>query len=245
VRFLLELGLIEGGRETLTRWAPGLRGVPPLHSFGSVKYALSRSAEPFFLRFDYEPLAEAGDVRIFRNKHALPLGFTYEKRISPEEFAKLSSKAKAAALYKAFVVDEKIYGGAAAFPAVKAAELPADFAREEYLRDAALLGRETLDVSEHGPNRIRGSITLASRKLLFFSIPFDPGWSARVDGRDVTPAQVNIGFTGLFLEQGKHEVELKYEPPYLGLSAAVSLAAILLYCGLLLLRARPSAKPQL
>ncbi|PIU19230.1 MAG: hypothetical protein COT18_08665 [Elusimicrobia bacterium CG08_land_8_20_14_0_20_59_10] len=238
VRFLLEMGLIEGGRETLTRWAPGLRGVPPLHSFGSVKYALSRSAEPLFRRFDYELVSAAGDIKVFRNKYALPLGFTYEKRMSPAEFAKLSPAAKAAALYKAFVADEDVYVEATAFPEMKAAEMPAGFLRAEYARDVERLGRETLDITQHGQNLIRGGINLASRKLLFFSIPFDPGWSAKVDGRGVKPAMVNIGFTGLFLEKGRHEVELRYEPPYLKLSAAMSLAAMLLYCGLLFLRAR-------
>ena len=43
------------------------------------------------------------------------------------------------------------------------------------------------------------------------------------------PILCNIGFMGLFLEPGKHVIDLFYKPPYLGLSLVASLVGILVY----------------
>ena len=233
IRFLREMRLIQGDDEAQTRWAPGLRGVFSLYSFGSVKYCLSKVEKPFLLPFGYAPLAEVGDVKILENKNALPLGFTYEKYISLEEFRKIPAEAKVSALYKAFVIDENAYKEPAGYTVFTAQDAARTCTWAEHLKDIARLGRETLVISEHRQNIIRGKITLASKKLLFFSIPFDPGWSANVDGENVKPIMVNIGFTGLFLEKGRHDIELSYAPPYFKLGAFISLAAIFIYCCLL------------
>lgn len=233
IRFLREIALVRGNSEARTRWAPGLLGAPPLHSFASVKYAFSRSERPLVLKFGYVPLAAVGDVRMFENKYALPLGFVYAQRIAPADFHKLTQSAKIAVLYKACVVDTHVYNEASAYPESHAGAVTGNYTFSQYAFDIARLKRETLSVSEHGQNRVKGKITLAGKGILFFSIPFDRGWRAKVDGKNVRPARVNIGFMGLFLDSGAHEIELEYTPPYLAASAAVSLAALLLYGWLL------------
>lgn len=51
--------------------------------------------------------------------------------------------------------------------------------------------------------------------MLLFSIPFDKGWTAKVDGAAVPLERVDIGFMGLVLEKGEHRVELEYRVPSL------------------------------
>jgi hypothetical protein len=66
---------------------------------------------------------------------------------------------------------------------------------------------------------------------------FDPGWTARVDGRPVEPVPANGIFLGLALGVGRHSVELAYRPR--GLAAGASLTVLALAAGALLLaRAR-------
>ena len=84
-------------------------------------------------------------------------------------------------------------------------------------------------ITGHSQNRIDGRIRLARRKLLFFSIPYDKGWSATVDGRAARLRLVNIGFMGLPLDAGEHEVELRFTPPLRKPGAIVSLAGLAVY----------------
>ena len=70
---------------------------------------------------------------------------------------------------------------------------------------------------------------------MFFSIPYDKGWSATVDGKRADLLLINTGFIGLILEKGPHTVDLRFTPPYRMEGAVVSLISLLAY-GFLLYR---------
>ena len=89
VRFLEETGLITKGDETATRWITGFRNFPLLQTFGNVKYHLSKSEKPEFLRFGFDSLARIEGITILKNKYYLPFGYTYDKYIEFDDFVKL------------------------------------------------------------------------------------------------------------------------------------------------------------
>ncbi len=89
VRFLEETGLIQKGDETATRWLTGLRGYPLLQTFGNVRYHLSKSENPEFLRFGFDSISTKEGITILKNKFALPFGYTYNKYIESEDFISL------------------------------------------------------------------------------------------------------------------------------------------------------------
>ena len=72
-----------------------------------------------------------------------------------------------------------------------------------------------------------GMIELNQPGMLFFTIPFDPGWKAIVNGEPAELLRVNIGFSGLQLPAGKHAIELRYQLPYFKLSLAISILSIM------------------
>ena len=53
-----------------------------------------------------------------------------------------------------------------------------------------------------------------------------------IDGRPAEPILCNVGFIGLYLEQGKHDIELFYKPPWYAFSLAASLIGLLIYLAL-------------
>jgi uncharacterized membrane protein YfhO len=65
--------------------------------------------------------------------------------------------------------------------------------------------------------------------MLFFSIPFDKGWSAKVDGKKEPLFMINIGFTGLLLDKGEHNIELSFLPPFYYTGAYISLISVFLF----------------
>jgi uncharacterized membrane protein YfhO len=64
---------------------------------------------------------------------------------------------------------------------------------------------------------------------LFFSIPYDQGWTAIVDGQKIRPLRVNIGFMGIILDAGDHSVELQYEVPYYYKGLIISIFSLFTY----------------
>ncbi|MCF0103828.1 MAG: YfhO family protein [Eggerthellaceae bacterium] len=65
-------------------------------------------------------------------------------------------------------------------------------------------------------------------KYLFFSIPYSDTWKAKVDGQIQELKRANIGFMYLQLEPGQHNIELRYQTPWLDISTIISVTAILI-----------------
>ncbi len=69
---------------------------------------------------------------------------------------------------------------------------------------------------------IKGNIRNNEKGILALNIPFCKGWSAKVDGQNQKLIKVNGILTGLVLEPGSHNVELKYRTPGLTFGAFIS-----------------------
>jgi uncharacterized membrane protein YfhO len=102
------------------------------------------------------------------------------------------------------------------------ADTSVNFTWQEYANDISNLKKDTLNMKEFNQKLIKGKIKINRRKLLFFSIPFDKGWVAKIDNKLVKPILVNIGFTGILVDPGEHEIELSFVPRFFNLGAIIS-----------------------
>ncbi|VDG96097.1 Predicted membrane protein [Lysinibacillus sphaericus] len=58
--------------------------------------------------------------------------------------------------------------------------------------------------------------------LAVMPIPFEKGWTAKVNGEKVSVLKANYAFSGIPIEAGKNTIEMSYRPPYFGASLIVS-----------------------
>lgn len=116
------------------------------------------------------------------------------------------------------------------------------------------LSDEPWVLTEFSDTRIVGGIEAKEDGFFYTSIPYEPGWSAYVDGTEVTlaesydPKSEDVKITDAViafpLSAGSHTVELKYEAPGLKLGLIISGSCLLIF-GLLiiLLRKKPVLLP--
>jgi hypothetical protein len=71
----------------------------------------------------------------------------------------------------------------------------------------------------------------------------DVGWRARVDGQATDVHRANVGFIGVFVPAGRHEVELSYRPRGLWAGLLASGAGLALVLGALAVRPRAEGRP--
>ncbi len=237
VAFLSELGLIDASNESQTRWLGAyVVNERMLHAFVSLKYVLTRESGAAWKNFLYDSLATFGDVRVFRNRYVLPLGFTYDAYIPYNEFHPLTRRQKTIALQRAFVADSPAGTELDRFSRYVAPDSSVPYPWERYTADLAERKKDTLAIGLFSQNHIRGTITVPKSKLLFFSIPYNKGWSATVDGMRVKPLLVTIGFLGIPLDKGSHTVELDYVPPYFYSGLLATIAGLLLYLAIMVVK---------
>lgn len=96
---------------------------------------------------------------------------------------------------------------------------------EELERDAAALREKAVENYAETEKGFSASITLENDNLVFFSVPFDEGWSATVNGKTVDIERVNKGFMAVPVTAGESEIEFTYETPGLYYGVLITLSA--------------------
>lgn len=79
-----------------------------------------------------------------------------------------------------------------------------------------------------GDDQISAEVnSLSNQTWVVTSIPYDKGWSLKVDQKTVEIKNVDMGFIGFMVNEGTHQIELKYETPYLKLGIFISLGTLI------------------
>jgi uncharacterized membrane protein YfhO len=232
IRFLRAVELIDQRGEHQTRWCPGLIASPLMQGFASTKYQLTKKSlnDTPFIQSTYVAIGKAGDVVILKNNFFLPLGFTYDHYVLFRDFNKATALQKHITLFNAFVIGEMDRECMNTFSKYDIKEVPTGiYDLKQYSHDVSVRKDHHLEISEHSQNHVKGTIRLDKKELLFFSIPYDPGWTAIVDGKKIRPLLVNIGFMGVIIDAGDHTVELAYKVPYFNTGLVISMVSFFIY----------------
>ena len=88
-----------------------------------------------------------------------------------------------------------------------------------------------------------GTVTSNGDGLLFLSIPYDSGWSATVDGKAAKVIKANVGFCGIPVTSGTHQIRMTYLTPGLVPGSVTSALALLALGGTIIIRRR-TARPK-
>jgi len=82
-----------------------------------------------------------------------------------------------------------------------------------YKEDINKLKASQWNITDYTDRHIEGTITAADNQIMFTSIPYEPGWTVKVDGVKVEPKELITAFIGIPLTAGTHTVSMTYTPP--------------------------------
>jgi len=85
-----------------------------------------------------------------------------------------------------------------------------------------------LNVSYHDDTTIKGTVTAGNNEIMFCSIPYDPGWTVLVDGKEVSTFAIKDALLGFDVPSGEHTIELSYTPAGFKLGTIISAVSIIL-----------------
>lgn len=90
-----------------------------------------------------------------------------------------------------------------------------------------------LEIEEFEDTRIKGTVDCKKTGKMLLTIPYNLGWKAYVDGKQVDINKVDYGLMSIDITEGHHEVILYYELPGLKvgiLGSMISLIMIIVVC---------------
>ena len=106
------------------------------------------------------------------------------------------------------------------------------------------LTKQTMVTEVFEDTYIKGTIDVKEAGRLIFSIADEPGWTLYVDGKETESVALKDAFISVYLEEGKHTIELKYTSPGLPEGALISVVCVLLFVATTLIRKKIAANAQ-
>lgn len=201
VRFMRSIDVVQKGNETTSRWVSGVPGNIMLLGITNVKYLLSNSPNnQVFKSMGLDSIQTIGNIKILKNRFALPLGITYDSYTTEEDFekAKYSAVFKSKAFVQACVVDKFLEKQLIGLNKIIQIDTSFIFKTNDELPDLFnALKADSLKITKFSETNITGNINLKTKKILYLSIPFDKGWHAVVNGKKADLQRVQWGLTGL------------------------------------------------
>lgn len=97
-----------------------------------------------------------------------------------------------------------------------------------------------INPTQYANNYVEFNFELINKKALFFSIPFDNGWTIYDNGNKIKKYSVQGGFIGLFLDEGNHQIKFKYVSPGFKIGLTLSIVSSLILAVLKYLKYRKS-----
>lgn len=207
----------------------------------------------------YKYLDTQNGFAIYENEYYIPMGFTYQSFICEEEYQLISKDNRHLALLKSMVLSQEqmekyaditgykdgMYqklnnahiGDSTTYNHVKketgyTSQIESySYGYDDYYDDCTKLKQNTCYSFEYVQNGFKAEIiNKDDDNLLFFSVPYDEGWSAFVNGEEVEIEKVNVGFMAVKIEGNtKSNIEFKYETPGLKIGFIITMAAVAVY----------------
>ena len=228
IRYLQLMGVIDKNNEAESRWAIGLIDNPILESENNVKYFLSvKDYHPAWNQI-WDSLTTIGDVTIYKNKFAIPFGYTYDQYITDSNFNIASPLQRKHISLTAFEIKNSDVSKVNGLKEFKLSDTAKEELNYETFKKEFDNKRDTLAMTCIEETKMSGTINLDANKLVYLSIPYDEGWHAIVDGKEQNKLIVDDGMTGLYLTKGAHKIELVYKLPYMLAGFIMTIAGLVI-----------------
>lgn len=167
---------------------------------------------------------------IYENESYVPMGFTYDYCISEAYFSNLAQAKQHMSLLQSLVLTEEQierYRGILT-PIMKSGQPNPMFttytAYKEEVQKRADSAAYDFEWTQNG---FSADISLDKQNLVFFSVPYDEGFTATVNGEPAQIERVNIGFMAVLCDPGENHIEFSYYPRGFTAMVAVSVLALL------------------
>lgn len=171
---------------------------------------------------------------LYENENYVPMGFTYDYYITEESYETTVKNTRANLLMRALVLSEedaKTYGKyLEKLPDAKLDDLWYD----TYVSDCADRRASACSTFRMTNSGFHAEITLKKDDLVFFSVPYDDGFTAYVNGEETEVIRVDEGLMAVLAPAGENTIDFVYQADGYSLASKVSLAALaafVLYAG--------------
>jgi len=161
---------------------------------------------------DYNIINKKNGFNIYENDNFIPMGFTFDYFVTEEsiEEAELQATALDRLLVRAIILSKEDASKYSNLLQVSKAEDYQTTALNVFEKECEERAKTACTSFEADTYGFIAKTTLEKDSLVFFSVPYEEGFTAYVDGVETGIVKADYGFMAVPVSKGTHTIEFKY-----------------------------------
>ncbi len=171
-------------------------------------------------------LADVDGYTLYHNDNYVPMGFTYDYYVTEATYQTSIKTLRSNLLMRALVLTDEDVAQYGKYLTELSEDMLNDLHYDSYTQDCADRRAHSCSVFQMNNAGFHAEITLDKANLVFFSVPYDDGFAAYVNGEKTDILQVDEGLMAVLCPAGASSIDFVYQAAGLSASRVVTAVAI-------------------
>ena len=171
-------------------------------------------------------LADVDGYTLYHNDNYVPMGFTYDYYVTEATYEASIKTLRSNLLMRALVLTDEDVAQYGKYLTELPDEMLEELHYDSYTQDCADRRAHSCSVFQMNNAGFHAEITLEKQNLVFFSVPYDDGFTAYVNGEKTDILQVDEGLMAVLCPAGASSIDFVYQAAGLSASRVVTAVAI-------------------
>ena len=171
-------------------------------------------------------LADVDGYTLYHNDNYVPMGFTYDYYVTDATYQTSIKTLRSNLLMRALVLTDEDVAQYGKYLTELSEDMLNDLHYDSYTQDCADRRAHSCSVFQMNNAGFHAEITLDKTNLVFFSVPYDDGFTAYVNGERTDILQVDEGLMAVLCPAGASSIDFVYQAAGLSASRVVTAVAI-------------------
>ena len=171
-------------------------------------------------------LADVDGYTLYHNDNYVPMGFTYDYYVTDATYQTSIKTLRSNLLMRALVLTDEDVAQYGKYLTELSEDMLNDLHYDSYTQDCADRRAHSCSVFQMNNAGFHAEITLDKPNLVFFSVPYDDGFTAYVNGEKTDILQVDEGLMAVLCQPGASSIDFVYQAAGLSASRVVTAVAI-------------------
>ena len=171
-------------------------------------------------------LADVDGYALYHNDNYVPMGFTYDYYVTEATYEASIKTLRSNLLLRALVLEDEDVEKYSSYLTELPDALLDDLHYDSYTQDCADRRAHSCSVFQMNNAGFHAEITMDKPNLVFFSVPYDDGFTAYVNGEKTGILRVDEGLMAVLCPAGASSIDFVYQAAGLSASRVVTAVAI-------------------
>ena len=171
-------------------------------------------------------LADVDGYTLYHNDNYVPMGFTYDYYVTEATYEASVKTLRSNLLMRALVLTDEDVAQYGKYLTELSEDMLNDLHYDSYTQDCADRRAHSCSVFQMNNAGFHAEITMDKANLVFFSVPYDDGFTAYVNGEKTDILQVDEGLMAVLCPAGASSIDFVYQAAGLSASRVVTAVAI-------------------